>query len=388
VSIRAPLSLSLVANSGIVSAYRGGVYSSSAKQQAAAEGECMMTYRIGILGTGSYLPVKVLTNDELERFLDTTAQKIVDLTGIRERRIATQYSGPQGSWPTVLYAAIDKDENTSTMGAVAALRALEQAQISPLQVRYIIVATNSQEQIYPATAIKIQHYIGAEHAIAWDLQASCTGFIFALIDAERHLFVDKHLSGQDHYALVIGSDTMSRTVSRLDRNTAIMFADGAGAVVLGTQACGCIRSSWLRTQYSSTIQLDTEFKRGHDDNPDELMPKNFIYQEAKAVLRYASRVMHEALMEALKRAELTVHDLDYLITHQANQRMVQKVADLAHIDIAKVHRSGEWYGNTSAATHPTALDELSRVGKIRRGSLIGLTSFGAGITWGACILEW
>jgi 3-oxoacyl-[acyl-carrier-protein] synthase-3 len=347
----------------------------------------MMTCRIGILGTGSYLPTTVLTNDELERFLDTTAQKIIDLTGIRERRIATQHTGAQGSWPTLLYEAICKDENTSTMGAVAALRALEQAQISPLQVHYLLVATNSQEQIYPATAIKIQHYIGADNAIAWDLQASCTGFIFALIDAERHLFVD-HLSGQDHYALVIGSDTMSRTVSRLDRNTAIMFADGAGAVVLGTHAPGCIRSSWRRTQYSSTIQLDTEFKRGHDYNPDERIPKSFIYQEAKAVLRYAPRVMHEALIEALKRAELTVNDLDYLITHQANQRMVQKVADLAQIDIAKVHKSGEHYGNTSAATHPVALDELSRAGKIRRGSLIGLTSFGAGITWGACILEW
>jgi 3-oxoacyl-[acyl-carrier-protein] synthase III len=348
----------------------------------------MMTCRIGVLGTGSYLPAKVLTNDELEGWLDTTAQKIVDLTGIRERRIAIQYSGPQGNWPTVLYEAIGKDENTSTMGAVAALRALEQAQVSPLQVRYILVATNSQEQIYPATAIKIQHFIGADNAIAWDLQASCTGFIFALIDAERHLFVDKHLADQDHYALVIGSDTMSRTVSRLDRNTAIMFADGAGAVVLGTRARGCIRGSWWRTQYSSTIQLDTEFKRGHDYNPDERIPKNFIYQEAKAVLRYAPRMMHEALMEALKRAELTVNELDYLITHQANQWMVQKVAELARIDISKVHKSGAHYGNTSAATHPVALDELSRAGKIRRGSLIGLTSFGAGITWGACILEW
>jgi 3-oxoacyl-[acyl-carrier-protein] synthase-3 len=348
----------------------------------------MMTCRIGILGTGSYLPARVLTNDELERFLDTPAQKIVALTGIRERRIATEYSGPQGDWPTALYEAIGKDENTATMGAVAALRALEQAQISPLQVRYILVATNSQEQIYPATAIKIQHYIGADHAIAWDLQASCTGFIFALVDAERQLFVDKHLSDQDHYALVIGSDTMSRTVSRFDRNTAIMFADGAGAAVLGTQAPGCIRSSWLRTQYSSTIQLDTEFKRGHDDCPDERVPKNFIHQEARAVLRYAPRVMHEALIEALKRAKLTVDDLDYLITHQANQRMVQKVAELAQIDLAKVHKSGERYGNTSAATHPVALDELSRAGKIQRGSLVGLTSFGAGVTWGACVLEW
>jgi 3-oxoacyl-[acyl-carrier-protein] synthase-3 len=347
-----------------------------------------MTGRIGILSTGSYLPATVLTNDELERILDTTAQKIIDLTGIRERRIATGYSGPPEDWPTVLYEDVCKDENTSTMGAIAALRALEQAQVNPSQVRYILVATNSQEQIYPSTAIKVQRYIGADHAIAWDLQASCTGFIFALIDAERHLFVDQHLHGQDHYALVIGSDTMSRTVSRQDRNTAIMFADGAGAVLLGTQAPGCIRSSWRRTQYSSTIQLDTEFKRGHDFNPDERIPKSFIYQEAKAVLRYAPRVMHEALMEALKGAGLTVHDLDYLITHQANQRMVQKVAELAQIDIAKVHKSGERYGNTSAATHPVALDELSRAGKIRRGSLIGLTSFGAGTTWGACILEW
>jgi 3-oxoacyl-[acyl-carrier-protein] synthase III len=347
-----------------------------------------MACRIGILSTGSYLPATVLTNHELEQILDTTAEKIVDLTGIRERRIATQYTGPQGGWPTALYEDICKDENTSTMGAVAALRALEQANISALQVGYILVATNSQEQIYPATAIKIQHYIGAEHAIAWDIQASCTGFIFALIDAERHLFVDKHFYGQDHYALVIGTDTMSRTVSRHDRNTAIMFADGAGAVLLGTQAPGCIRSSWLRTQYSSTIQLDTEFKRGHELHPDERIPKSFIYQEAKAVLRYAPKVMYEALMETLKRAELTVNDLDYLITHQANQRMVRKVAEMAQIHLTKVHMSGERYGNTSAATHPVALDELSRAGKIRRGNLIGLTSFGAGITWGACIVEW
>jgi 3-oxoacyl-[acyl-carrier-protein] synthase III len=347
-----------------------------------------MTCRIGILSTGSYLPATVLTNHELEQVLDTTAEKIVDLTGIRERRIATQYTGAQGSWPTVLDEDICKDENTSTMGAVAALRALEQAHISPLQVRYILVATNSQEQIYPATAIKIQHYIGAEHAIAWDIQASCTGFIFALVDAERQLFVDKHLYGRDHYALVIGTDTMSRTVSRHDRNTAIMFADGAGAVLVGTQASGCIRSSWLRTQYSSTIQLDSEFKRGHEFHPDERIPKSFIYQEARAVLRYAPKVMYEALMEALKGAELTVSDLDYLITHQANQRMVRKVAEMAQIHMTKVHMSGERYGNTSAATHPVALDELSRAGKIRHGNLIGLTSFGAGITWGACIVEW
>jgi 3-oxoacyl-[acyl-carrier-protein] synthase-3 len=347
-----------------------------------------MTCRIGILSTGSYLPATVLTNDELERTLDTTAQKIFDLTGIRERRIATQYSGPPGEWPTQLYEGLCKDENTSTMGAVAALRALQQAGVSPSQVRYILVATNSQEQIYPSTAIKIQHYIGADHAIAWDIQASCTGFIFALIDAERHLFVDHHLHGQDHYALVIGSDTMSRTVSRLDRATAIMFADGAGAVLVGTQAPGCIRSSWLRTQYHGMIQLDTEFKRGHDFYPDERIPKSFIYQEGKPVFRRAPEVMHEALMEALQRASLSIQDLDYLITHQANQRMVRRVAEMTQIDLAKVHMSGERYGNTSAATHPVALDELHRAGKIRPGHLIGLTSFGAGLTWGACILEW
>lgn len=347
-----------------------------------------MTCRIGILGAGSYLPATVLTNRELEQTLATTEEKIVHFTGIRERRIATQYTGPQGDWPTRLYEDICKDENTSTMAAVAALRGLQSAGVSPLQVRYILVATNSQEQIYPSTAIKVQHYIGAEHAIAWDLQASCTGFLFALVDAERHLFVDKHLNGQDHFALVLGSDTMSRTVSRQDRDAAIMFADGAGAVLLGTQAPGRLRSSWLRTQYSSTIQLDTEFKRGHEFNPDERIPKSFIYQEGRAVLRFAPRVMHEALMGALKRAGLTVDDLDYLVTHQANQRMVQKVAEMAQIDLSKVHMSGERYGNTSAATHPVALDELSRAGKIRRGSLVGLTSFGAGLTWGACILEW
>jgi len=347
-----------------------------------------MTCRIGILGTGSYLPATVLTNDELERILDTTAQKILDLTGIRERRIATQYRGPQAEWPTVLFEDLCKDENTSTMGAVAALRALEQSHISPQQVRYILVATNSQEQIYPSTAIKIQHYIGAENAIAWDIQASCTGFIFALIDAERQLFADHHLYSQDHYALVIGSDTMSRTISRLDRATAIMFADGAGAVLVGTQARGCIRSSWLRTQYHSMIQLDTEFKRGHDFDANERIPKSFIYQEGKPVFRRAPEVMHEALMEALKRAALSVGDLDYLITHQANQRMVRRVAEMTQIDLAKVHMSGERYGNTSAATHPVALDELNRAENIHPGNLIGLTSFGAGLTWGACILEW
>jgi 3-oxoacyl-(acyl-carrier-protein) synthase III len=291
-----------------------------------------MTCRIGILSTGSYLPATILTNDELERILDTTAQKIMDLTGIRERRIATQFAGPPGTWPTSLYEDICKDENTSTMGAVAALRALEQANISPLQVRYLLVATNSQEQIYPSTAIKVQRYIGAENAIAWDIQASCTGFIFALIDAERHLFVDNHRDGEDHYALVIGCDTMSRTVSRLDRATAIMFADGAGAILLGTQATGCIRSHWLRTQYHSMIQLDTEFKRGHDFNPDERIPKSYIYQEGKLVFRKAPEVMHEALIAALTRANLQVSDLNYLITHQANQRMVRRVADMVVID--------------------------------------------------------
>jgi len=248
--------------------------------------------------------------------------------------------------------------------------------------------TNSQEQIYPSTAIKVQRYIGAEYAMAWDIQASCTGFLFALIDAERHLFVEKHLHGQDPYALVIGSDTMSRTTSRLDRATAIMCADGAGAVLLGTQALGCIRSSWLRTQYHGMLQLNTEFKRGHGYHPDERIRKNFIYQEGQVVFRRAPELMHEALMEALQRAALNVQDLDYLIPHQANQRMVRRVAEMTHMDLAKVHRSGEHYGNTSTATHPVALHELTREGKIQRGHLIGLTSFGAGLTWGACILEW
>jgi 3-oxoacyl-[acyl-carrier-protein] synthase-3 len=347
-----------------------------------------MTGRIGILGTGSYLPATVLTNDELERSLETTAHKILELTGIRERRIATCYRRPRMGWPTVLYEDLCRDENTSTMGAVAALRALEQAHVSPRHVRYILVATNSQEQLYPSTAIKVQRYIGAEQAIAWDIQASCTGLLFALIDAERQLFVDKHLHGEDPYALVIGSDTMSRTANRSDRATAIMVADGAGAVVLGTQASGCIRSSWRRTQYHGMLQLNTEFTRGHECHPEERIPKNFIYQEGRLVFRRGPELMYGALMNALQHAALSVHDLEYPIPHQANQRMVRRVAELTHIDPAKVHRSGEHYGNTSTATHPVALDEVTRMGKIQRGQLIGLTSFGAGLTWGACILEW
>ena len=213
----------------------------------------MMTCRIGILGTGSYLPAKVLTNDELERFLDTPAQKIVDLTGIRERRIATQYSGP-GNWPTVLYEAIEgrKHLHHGRSRPQSSRTGADQSVAGALHsCRHELPGTD-----LPATAIKIQHYIGADHAIAWDLQASCTGFIFALIDAERQLFVDKHRSARIN-ALVIGSDTMSRTVSRLDRNTAIMFADGAGAVVLGTTllvvfaAVGCARS--IAAPFNSTL---------------------------------------------------------------------------------------------------------------------------------------
>jgi 3-oxoacyl-[acyl-carrier-protein] synthase-3 len=213
-------------------------------------------------------------------------------------------------------------------------------------------------------------------------------FSLRLVNAERHLFVEKHLHGEDYYALVIGGDTMSRTTNRLDRATVIMFADGAGAILLGPQAHSCIRSSWLRTQYDGMLQFDTEFKRGHDLHPHKWIPKNFIYQQSKTVFRRAPELMYEALLHALQRAALSVHDLDYLIPHQANQRTVRRVADIAHIDLAKVHRSGERYGNTSTATHPIALDEVTRAGQIQRGQFIGLTSFGAGLTWGACILEW
>ncbi|RMF86558.1 MAG: hypothetical protein D6736_14845 [Nitrospinota bacterium] len=287
-----------------------------------------------ILGTGRYLPETVLSNAALEQLFDTSDEKIIALTGIRERRIATRYTGPQGSLPSLLYEEISRDETPAAMGAVAALQALREANTLPDQIRYIVVGTNSPDQLYPATAIKIQRYLGAEQAVGFDLQAGCTAFIFALATACRYLIADRWMHGSSPLALVVGTDCMSRTISREDRTASTMFGDGAGAVVLGFHPERVVLRTVLHSAYSDTLMLDTQFQAGHGEAFREKREPSYLRMNGKAVFRQAPKLMVEALQEVLKEEGLSAGDLRYVITHQTNIRMIRRVAEMLQMDMA------------------------------------------------------
>jgi 3-oxoacyl-[acyl-carrier-protein] synthase-3 len=323
---------------------------------------------VSIIGTGSYVPEKRLTNEDLSKIVDTNDDWITTRTGIKERRIAA------------------KDENTSDMAARAALKAIEQAKISSDEIELILVATATPDMLFPATACFVQKKIGARNAACLDIAAACAGFIFALEIGQQ--FITSHTYDT---VLVIGAEKLTSITNWTDRNTCVLFGDGAGAAILRHRGSA---HGVISTHIGSDGQFsDILFMPGGGsrcpitrDNVD--LNLNTIHMIGKEVYKQAVTAMIDASKKALDQAGLSIQDIACVIPHQANLRIIEAIADRLKIPLDRFYVNLDRYGNTSAAAVAIALDEANRTGRIKSGDYVLMVVFGGGLTWASTIIEW
>ncbi len=323
--------------------------------------------RIGILGTGAYVPQRVLTNKDLETIVNTNNDWILERTGIAERRIAAP------------------EETNVTMAVAAARQALAAADLAPEDLSYIILATNTPTHYFPAGAIQIQEELGINGVVAaFDVQAGCTGFNYALYVAERMV------APEGKRALVIGSDTNSRFTDWTDRSTCVLFGDGAGAAVVGPVERGGILAAFVRSSFNMKLYCETEFNA--EVSPfvatSKSTERHFLHMDGPEIFKFAVKAVKESIKQIMEMADIERDELDYLIIHQANNRILEAAARFAGVPLEKLYVNVNRYGNTSAASVPIALNEALSEGRIKPGDKVLLCSFGAGVTWGAALVEW
>src|SRR2546423_2978226 len=323
---------------------------------------------VSIIGTGSYVPEKILTNADLSRMVDTSDDWITTRTGIKERRIAA------------------KDENTSDMASKAALKALEQAKISPKEIDLILVATATPDMLFPATACFVQKKIGATNAACLDISAACAGFLFGLEIAQQ--FITSHTHNT---VLVIGADKLTSITNWTDRNTCVLFGDGAGAAVLRHRgsAHGVI-STHIGSdgEYTDILFMPGGGSRCPITKENADMNLATIHMTGKEAYKQAVISMLNASEKALDPAGLTTDDIACVIPHQANLRIMEAIADRLKIPLDRFYVNLDKYGNTSAAAVAMALDEANRTGRIKRGDYVLMVVFGGGLTWASTVVEW
>jgi len=327
-----------------------------------------MTAYAHITGWGKAIPERVLTNRDLQRIVDTNDEWIVARTGIRERHIAADY------------------QTTASLAVDASLKALEVASLKPAAVELIIVSTSSPEHLFPATACLVQDRIGAKSAGAFDLLAACSGFIYALNMATQAI-----RSGSVQNALVIGSETLSRLVNWTDRNTCILFGDGAGAFVLqASETPAGVLSAIMRSDGSGGELL--AIPAGGSRYPTSLETINdglhYIKMNGREVFRFATRVMAQATQEVVEKANLTMKDIQLIVPHQANLRIIETAMRNLEFPMDNCIINLDRYGNTSTASIPIATCEAIQDGRLKPGDRIVFVGFGAGLTWGAAVVEW
>ena len=311
-----------------------------------------------ILSTGSYLPSHIRTNADLEKMVDTSDEWIVTRSGIRERRIAAA------------------DETVATMGFEAAKNAIESAQINPQDIELIIVATTSHSHAYPSAACQVQGLLNIDDAISFDLAAACTGFVYALSVADQFI-----RAGKVKKALVIGSDLNSRKLDETDRSTVVLFGDGAGAVILEASEQEGIISTHLHASADKNNALVLA-------QPERGIEKSgYIEMQGNETFKLAVRELSNVVEETLLANNLDKKDLDWLVPHQANLRIITATAKKLEMDMSQVVVTLDKYANNSAATVPVALDEAVRDGRIQRGQLLLLEAFGGGWTWGSALVR-
>lgn len=312
-----------------------------------------------ILATGSYLPDQIRTNADLEKMVDTSDEWITTRSGIKQRRIAAA------------------DETVATMGARAAEQCLQQAQLDPQAVDLIVVGTTSNSHAYPSAACQIQGLLGIKDAIAFDVAAACTGFVYALSVADQFI-----RSGKVKNALVVGADINSRNLDETDRSTVILFGDGAGAVLLqASQEQGIISTHLHASPEKNEMLMLPISQRGN-------VRSGFIEMQGNETFKLAVRELSNVVEETLAENQLEKSAIDWLVPHQANLRIIAATAKKLEMDMSQVVITLDRYGNTSAATIPIALDEAVRDGRIQRGQIMLLEAFGGGWTWGSALIKY
>ncbi len=317
--------------------------------------------RAVVKATGSYLPSKILTNKDLEQKVDTSDAWIFSRTGIKQRHIAAE------------------NESTSDMAAAAAAEAMQRAKLLPADIDLIIVATTTPDLVFPSTAVLVQHKLGVKQGAAFDVQAVCSGFVYAVSIADNFI-----KSGQAKTVIVIGAEKMTSILNWEDRGTCVLFGDGAGAMVLQAsedESRGVLSTSLHSDgEYSSILKADggisTNGKVG------------LLTMQGKDVFKHAVSKMEAGVREALEQNNLTVDDIDWLVPHQANARILKQVASKLKVPSEKVALTVSKHANTSAASIPLALAELDRNKRILKGQLLILEALGGGLTWGSAVIRW
>jgi len=318
-----------------------------------------------IAGTGSYLPEKVLTNEDLSKIVDTSDEWIAARTGIRKRHIAAE------------------GETTSDLGYHAAVRALEAAGVDAKELDLIVVGTTTPDLIFPSTACLIQHRLGADGCPAFDVNAACSGFVYALTVADKFI-----RSGAAKTALVIGAETLTRMVDWSDRTTCVLFGDGAGAVVLKADTETGILSTHMHADGGkkellwNPVGVSVGFKPGEENAGVR------IHMSGNDVFKHAVKALDSVVEETLEANGLDRHAIDWLIPHQANLRIIEATAKRLDMPMERVIVTVDKHGNTSSGSVPLALDEAVRSGKVQRGQLVLLEAFGGGFTWGSALLRY
>lgn len=325
-------------------------------------------FNAGITGVGAYAPDRVLTNDDLQKMVDTNDEWIRTRSGIKERRIASP------------------EQATSDLAVIAGERALLDAGVAPEELGLVIVATNTPDTVFPSTACLVQDRLGAKNAAAFDLAAGCSGFIYALATGSQFI-----TSGTYKKVLVIGAECLSRITNWEDRKTCVLFGDGAGAVVLSPVPQGNgILSFKLRSDGSKGPLLILPAGGSRQPATRETVDQKLhtIRMDGQEVFKFAVRIMGKAALEVLAASGLESSDIDYFIPHQANIRIIESAAKRLNLPMDKVLVNLDRYGNTSTASIPLALAEAVHSGQIKQGDHVVMVGFGAGLTWGAAVVKW
>ena len=323
---------------------------------------------VHIVGTGSYVPDRVLTNADLEKMVDTTDEWITTRSGIKERRIAPDYMC------------------TSDMAVEAARRAMEQAGVRAEEIDLIICATITPDMPFPATACIIQHKLGANRAAGFDMEAACSGFLYGLEIGQQFI-----TSGTFDTVLVIGAEKLSTIVDWQDRNTCVLFGDGAGAAILRSRGeehgilTTCMGADGSQADILLMPAGGSKFPASKESVSGRM---HYLKMSGKEVYKQAVIAMQTAAEEALRKCNLTIADIKCIIPHQANARIIEAIADRLGAPMEKVYMNLQRYGNVSAASVAIALDEAARQGRFQRGDLILLVVFGSGLTWASCVIQW
>ena len=323
--------------------------------------------KVGIIGVGEYLPKKILTNADLEKMVDTSDEWITTRTGIKERHIA------------------DKTEATSDLAIKAAKEALKNADLKPQDLDLIIVATITPDMQFPSTACFVQIGLGAKNAVCFDVSAACAGFVYALITAQQ--FISR---GTYKNALIIGAETLSRITDWQDRNTCVLFGDGAGAVVISDVKSGGILSSYLGSDgtYTQLLNLPGGGSRNPASQKTLDTRMHYLKMNGSELFKLAVRIMTDAAEKVIEKAGLKSQDINLVIPHQANARIIMAMAKRLEFSEENIFLNIETHGNMSSASTAVALCQAVKQGRVKKGDKILLDAFGAGLVWGACIIEW